>query len=188
VYASTFVTKCHQNRLQFEACMARCHPQLNAKQSHPCHVVCTIPSVPVACKLAQPRSAVHIQFIINKVLGMQKIGCQQDTVHTVYICARHQPYNQWSDSKRWQDVAAAPTSQHTHKPQQPVIYFGQKMRLSQKAGHTQRWHQIISTTSQHRTGSHSNKHITITKRKQCHKQPKTVVRNLRVRGKNTRQA
>jgi hypothetical protein len=59
-----------------------------------------------------------------------------------------------------------------------------KMRLSQKAGHTQRWHQIISTTSQHRTGSHSNKHTTITKRKQCHKQPKTVVRNLRPRKKH----
>jgi hypothetical protein len=59
-----------------------------------------------------------------------------------------------------------------------------KLRLSQKVGDTQCWHQIISTTSLHRTGSHSNKHTTITKRKQCHKQPKTVVRNLRPRKKH----
>jgi tRNA A37 threonylcarbamoyltransferase TsaD len=33
-----------------------------------------------------------------------------------------------------------------------------KLRMSQKVAQNQRWQQIISTTSEHRTSSHSNKH------------------------------
>jgi hypothetical protein len=59
-----------------------------------------------------------------------------------------------------------------------------KLRMSQKVAHTQRWQQMISTTSEHRTSSHSNKHTTITKRKKCHKQPQKAVRYLHPRKKH----